>query len=234
MWMLPPPASPACSRPDIWWNPLIQSDALAASAAARVIIYRRDCRAAAKNISSPNLLELPGVVGPDGRNKRAGLCCSQGLWRPSHSHHPVVTVLMTIVSHYWVLSPVLLFSPKTSQDTQDKLSRARWKRKMYSPLVVLECILLSSMGGLLWLKEPSKIHFWQLRLKMGNNPTEIDVKYITQFMLKLFFFFFSCFQPVRPWKDQFAYIRVEATTTITIKYHKGKRLGHMLNTMLPN
>lgn len=72
----------------------------------------------------------------------ARLCCSQGLCRPSHSHHPVVTVLMTIVSHYQVLSPVLLYGPQTSQDTQDKLSRAH-RKGVYSLLVVLGNILTS-------------------------------------------------------------------------------------------
>lgn len=72
--------------PTFGWNPLIQSDALAASAASRVIIYRRDCRAAAKNTSSPNLLVLPGVVGPDGRNKRSvALLLSGSLKAVPHS-----------------------------------------------------------------------------------------------------------------------------------------------------
>lgn len=155
--------------PTFGWNPLIQSDALAASAASRVIIYRRDCRAAAKNTSSPNLLVLPGVVGPDGRNKRSvalllsgspkavphsSSCC----YRLNDHRRPLSSTEPSVLSH----------GPQTSQDTQDKLLRALWKGMIYSLLVVLgnifdfPCVL--SMGRLAWLKEPSNVHMWPLRL----------------------------------------------------------------------
>lgn len=112
MWML---ASPACWHSDVWCNPLIQSDALAASAASRVIIYRRDCRAAAKNISSPNLPELPGVEGPGGRNKRsdplllwgslkAALLSSSCCYRLNGHHQPLSSIQPSIVvrpSNLW-------------------------------------------------------------------------------------------------------------------------------------
>lgn len=103
-----------------------------------------------KSISSPNLPELPGVEGPDGRNKRrealllwgslkavplSSSCCS----RPNAHHQPLSSVQSRVV--VWPSN----LSGLTGQSVKS------WGN------ILTSCMYCVVSCGLVWLKEPSNI-----------------------------------------------------------------------------